>query len=419
MKKLVLLMIAALFSTSSYAGLSIDLAIPETLTPTTDSEVRNPVTLEATEYSADPNFNQGGTVEIDHYQWLIGEWDFILKDTGQAILDLPFTFTLNEVNYDKIGLSHLGYVVLLPSDFNMNFNAHYLVSRDWQTHSQDSLQYAGYPTIFPLAKNDFNQHLGEDGWYLSSNYNVTVEAGLAKDAVLAKLEENQVTVFSNLFIQRNGNSGTTTYPLKQVVILHSNGDIELHFDTTFPFEELLVETEASDVGGHRYYSGVMIPKRTVNETSYNPLPMITEVTTNGSKSFLFKAATLAETPAENFPTDGSVFTEAAPTAITDASFETLEIPFTRFLTTLSPSTTLDFDLGAGKTYQWASRQVVKHTSSSGEYESFWESEWSEMNRFSVVAEQKDDDDDGFLGLGSVNPFLILCVSLLLFIRKQK
>jgi hypothetical protein len=114
MKKLILCAVAALISTSSLAGISVTVAIPDTLTPTNESIVRNPVTLESTEFDTTQADGYPGTLILDDYQWFIGQWDHIKKNTYQSeILDLPFTFSLHGQNYGKIGITRYGYVSLI------------------------------------------------------------------------------------------------------------------------------------------------------------------------------------------------------------------------------------------------------------------------------------------------------------------
>ena len=108
--KAALLALSVCIITPVFAGAPIALNIPETLVPTTDSEVSNPVTLEATAFSAREQVS--GEITYAGQQWYVGEWD-VFTGQSQKIMDLPFAFELSGNTYHKIAINQFGYIVLL------------------------------------------------------------------------------------------------------------------------------------------------------------------------------------------------------------------------------------------------------------------------------------------------------------------
>lgn len=415
MKHIAILLITA-FCTPVWAGISITLNVPETLTPTTDSIVRNPVTLEATAFDADQLQPDSNTLELDEYQWLVGTWDTIV-DNYNNVVELPFVFSLNGTAYSKVGISAYGAVTLLPSDYTYeNFNSFQYLSNDWSNPNGGTFQLAGYPTVFPLARNSVYHVDWNIGQFVFNDVNEN-----KTDLNLVKRLENEVIIYNRHQLQRYDSEGTkTSYPLEQVIILKRNGDIDLHFDTTFPFEELMVDTniyEDTHSGlGIRFYSGIMIPRRVVNEETLSPLPITNNIITNGAKSFSFSAESLNTLSAQDLPVDGSNLDAAAPTLMADVELTTSGIDFATILTTGTETLTLPTNLSTGQAYNWTVRQLAVYTEGTGDnaYVSNWVSAWSEVNSFSVEAEEDDDDLFGF-----INPLLLMLLSPLLFFRKEK
>lgn len=420
MKKISLLLIT-IFCTPTWAGISITLNVPETLTPTTDSIVRNPVTLEATAFDENQLANDH-TLEIDEYQWLVGQWDYVLEPNDNTdILDLPFNFSLNGTSYGKMGISKLGYVVLLPADHISNyFNNFQEIDKNWENPTSSTFQLATHPTIFPLAKNTSDQQID---WNIRQNSLDTVSNNQV-DIVLVKNESDRVYIYSRQKIQhRDTENLLTSYPLEQVVVLHSSGDIDLHFDTDFPFETLKISTDTFEgshsIDGIRYYSGIMIPRRTVNQETLAPVPMTNYITTNGAKSFSFSAASLNALVSEDFPNDGTNLDAATPLLIENIELSDLDLPYTNVFTSGSETLTLPVTLTTNETYNWSVRQLAVYTENS--YVSNWTSDWSELNQFSIEKEddgedQGEDEDDLF---GSINPALFFLLIPLLLFRKKK
>lgn len=414
MNKIALLLIS-IFCAPVWAGISITLNVPDTLTPTTDSIVRNPVTLEASAFDAE-QLNDSNTLELDEYQWFVGQWDEI-QNGNSAIYELPFTFTLNGSDYTKIGVSQYGYVTLLPASYELNsYSSYQHISRDWDNPNSGTFQLAIYPTIFPLARNNV-YHID---WNMGQFTVGSVEE-TKTDVVLIKNLENQVVIYSQHQLQRyDSNSTKTPYSLEQVVILNSNGDVQIHFDTEFPFETMMVDTityeESHAALGLRFYSGIMIPRRVVDEVTLSPVPMVNNITTNGAKSFSFIAESLNALTTEDLPTDGSNLDAATPVLLEGVELANADIPYANVFTSGSETLTLPSNLNSGEEYNWSVRQLATYTEGSGDslYISDWISDWSEINRFSI---EKNDDDDDLLG--SINPLLLILLSPLLFFRKQK
>jgi len=400
----------------SWAGISINIAVPDTLTPVTDSVVQNPVELETTPFDASQSDSYPGEFSEYGYQWLVGQWDHILNNGGylnsKDTIDLPFTFSLNGVDYGKIGVYGYGYVVLLPADFEFSFNTFYQLDTDWSNPQGSTFQLGTYPTVFPLATNRTNS--SASNWAIGATSNSDIVEGKT-DLVLTKLEDDKAIVYSRRQIMRANGSDSFYHPLEQVVVLHSNGNIELHYDTSFPIEDMMVgtleyESNTAAVGA-RLYSGIIIPRGPEGEV---PLPMLNNITTNGAGHFLFDATTFANLTASDFPDDGSNVSAAAPVAFDTLDITATDVPNSLIFATNTASTTLTSDLAVNETYQWASRHVATYVEQN--YSQVYASNWTAFDQFRVQTKNKDDDSSF---LGSLNPLLALALSGLLLFRKRQ
>jgi len=416
-KKFILLTLSACITSTAFAGAAISLTIPEALVPTTDSEVRNPVTLEATAFSALEQAS--GEITYAGQQWYVGEWDNFV-DQSQKSIDLPFTFSLNGNDYTKIVVNQLGYIALLPADHDGSYVRlqDSLRTDGWTNVNSSFFQGNQYPTVFALAKNNAYN----DNW----SFDVGNNDNIVNNQLMASYishSEDSVLIYNQAELVRDyGHAVDTpaeTYTLEQAIVLHANGDIELHFDTNAPIaamvEDLLAgETESGRLS-ERFYSGVVIPEALTDGTA---LPFVNYIVAGGAQSYLFSASKVNALTADDLPGDGTPVTAAAPEIQAEATIANLTRPYSYFTESESNTHTLTETLSENTSMNWATREVLTFTyeSMDGPISSSTYSDWSEINQFKVVAAEKSDSSDL---LGSLPVTLLSFLSILLIFRKRK
>lgn len=171
-------LLAALVVPVSMAGSPVNISIPDNLVPTEGSEVRNPVTLEGTEFIADVNMTESMTYH--GAEFVVGQWDEMVLGWYKDI-ELPFTFTLLGEEYTQLRVYRTGNVTLLPASYDESTvrQTDSLRTDGWTDVNNSFYQGLQYPSVFALSKNNtINENWGFKVDYEDQVVNNHIEGGL-------------------------------------------------------------------------------------------------------------------------------------------------------------------------------------------------------------------------------------------------
>lgn len=226
--------------------------------------------------------------------------------------------------------------------------------------------------------------------------------------------EDQVVIYIDGYLDRSYqfNRGENIpedefYDLKQAIVIHQSGDIDLHFDTTAPIAEMHADLSADEEEfgrySERFYSGVVIPEAL---TGGNALLFVNHITSGGQHSYSLTGAQIAAI--EELPTDGAPFDAGAPVKAVTPHMDSLYIPDSYATYSENNVVALDVKLNAGETYSWTMRNLIQEMYVENEITEYYviTGEWSESSSFTVLEEDKDENE--LLGaIGYLNLLLAL------------